>query len=135
MKGLGSACMALALAAACTASAAVARLGRSWWPDMQTITALEAQARTRLPAGAAPLERYDRSYAGVWISGRRMVEGVYWKVPDEPYRDGRPPPLPAIHIVAPDKLPFSSDGGCDTVTVIYDMATAKFAGAFCNGVA
>ena len=103
-------------------------------PDPTAVAHFESLVK--LPRGADSLARYDRYYAGVYISGRKVIEGVYVEI-ERDFRSGPNPPRPrpSVHIVTPKRLPMIADGGCSVVTVFYDVKTDKAAGADCNGLA
>jgi hypothetical protein len=75
-----------------------------------------------LPAGAAPLSSYGRYYA--WedrSDGVRKVLGVYVVEPQ-----------PQRRWVTQNELPAVMDGGCDVVSVMFDLATDRIEWAECN---
>ena len=115
-------------------------------PTIATITSIEQSIR--LPPGADALKSYDRYYAPTIVAGRSVIKGIllatyidderdrlangdreFWK--PGPKRTGRVKILPTEA-----ELPFGiSDGGCEEVTIYWDVVTQKIAGIFCNGLA
>lgn len=77
----------------------------------------------RLPEGARPLAEYGRYYA--WQSredGIRKVVAVYFHEPN-----------PARHWVAETAFPLIMDGGCELVSISFDVATGRIENVSCNG--
>ena len=76
------------------------------------------------------VSEYDRAYAGTTVSGRKIVEGRWalrsWSGAAQ---------APSPQIVPFNALPDVLDGGCDVVTVLYDVTTDKIVLLQCNGVA
>lgn len=83
------------------------------------------EALISLPAGASPLPLYERFYA--WEArddGVRKVFGTY-------VRGGSP----GRHWVNQNELPLVMDGGCDIVTLTYDVDADRIERVECNGEA
>lgn len=83
------------------------------------------EARISLPAGASPLPLYERFYA--WEGrddGVRKVFGTYVRGQGT----GR-------HWVSQNELPLVMDGGCDIVTLTYDVEADRIERVECNGEA
>jgi hypothetical protein len=133
-------CISVALLLAVT----VAAEGSS--PDLATIEQIEHAVR--LPASSYPLVGYDRYYARDTVSGRQVIVGLYLATnitderkrfekggsnisKDRLYRKGEVHLLLSLSLF-PDGI---TDGGCDEIRVYWDVATAKIAGVFCNGLA
>jgi hypothetical protein len=104
----------------------------SWAPHLKTVTALEATVK--VPGGYGhppiPLKEYQRYYAGVTISDRRMIRGEFLLSDAFDSSKG-----PGVYIVAEDGLPVVSDGGCSVVNLLYDLKTARIVSINCNGIA
>lgn len=80
------------------------------------------EAAVTMPAGASPLPVYDRYYA--WEErddGVRKVLGTY-------VRGERP----QRHWVRQNDLPLVLDGGCDIVTLTYDVDADRIERVECN---
>ena len=77
-----------------------------------------------MPAGASPLPLYGRCYAlESRDDGVRKVLGTY-------VREGRP----ERHWVNQNELPLVMDGGCNIVTLTYDVDADRIERVECNGV-
>ena len=102
-----------------------------WTPSEAQVARLETLVRPKGPTRriSAP-SSYDRAYAGTTISGRKIVEGRWVS-----RRWNGPAQIPNPKIVPFSALPDILDGGCDVVTVMYDVATDKIVLLQCNGVA
>lgn len=82
------------------------------------------EAEVRMPRGAQPLAEYGRYYAWRLEDGRRKVAAVYYSEEN-----------PRRHWVTEDRLPAILDGGCNVVTLRFDVAADKIEWVRCNGVA
>jgi hypothetical protein len=124
----GSALIALVLAIVYPGAVVHAEppIQKGWVPTAAAIAAFEA--RLKLPNGAQPLSEYERYYAGTWIGGRKMIEGVL----ETAYRRHK---RGKVHIVPEDQLPGIMDGGCYIITVLFDVTTNRTAQVSCNGLA
>jgi len=76
-----------------------------------------------LPEGAHAVAGYARYYTAETVSRRPMIKGVFLWHGSEPA--GR-----YLRRSSSDV----ADGGCDVVTVFFDLKTRRIAGAFCNGL-
>jgi hypothetical protein len=99
--------------------------GGVWRPDATMIQTLESHVR--LPGQAHAISEYHRDYVGVYVEGRKMILGLYGFP-----RPGMPPAGLQIRDREEDLL-VTFGGGCEWVTVYFDVATGLPAGAFCNG--
>ena len=84
----------------------------AWVPTKDQVAVLEQRAE--LPPGAASMDLFLRSYAGVTDQGRRIIQAVY-------VRDDNP----GIVIASEAELPTFSEGGCMVVKLRYDPATGR----------
>jgi hypothetical protein len=84
----------------------------AWLPTKEQVALLEQRAE--LPAGAASMDLFLRSYAGVTEQGHRVIQAVY-------VRDDNP----GIVIASEAELPTFSEGGCMVVKLRYDPATGQ----------
>lgn len=83
------------------------------------------ESRLELPADAHGLTEYARYYA--WDDGR--VVAVYIAA-------GRDVRAGERHWLADNRdLPMHLDGGCDVISVVYDLETQSVEQSLCNGVA
>lgn len=83
------------------------------------------EREVRLPDGAGPLAAYGRYYA--WQDrddGISKVVAVYQREPDG-----------ARHWVPETRLPLVMDGGCDIVSLSYDVAAERIEYVSCDGEA
>lgn len=81
------------------------------------------EARVSMPPGASPLALYERYYA--WEAredGVRKVFGTYVRGQGT----GR-------HWVNQNELPLVMDGGCDIITLTYDVDADRVERVECNG--
>lgn len=82
------------------------------------------EAIVAMPSGAGPLGAYGRYYA---LEGRsdgvRKVLAVYVREP-----------APRRHWVRENELPIVMDGGCDIVSLTYDVDADRVERVECNGV-
>ena len=115
-------------------------------PDLATVELIEREIT--LPAGAGPLDAYDRYYALETMSGRRLIVGLFQRTSltdeRERFESGGRSPLrytPPRHgrrrlmAQASSFLKFGvMDGGCSEIHVYWDIATAKIADVECNGL-
>jgi hypothetical protein len=76
-----------------------------------------------MPNGAKPLAHYARYYTLETVEGRPSVVGYYL------FGEGPP----GIHFGESPVV--VSDGGCDVVTVVFDLRRNAVQNAHCNGVA
>lgn len=80
------------------------------------------EATVVLPPGTASLSSYGRYYA--WearTDGVRKVRGIYVREPE-----------PSRHWVNENELPLVMDGGCDIVSLTFDLATDRIEWVACN---
>jgi hypothetical protein len=123
--------MSLALVCAAAFAMIAAAPTTFWTPSQAQVTRLETLVKPAGPTrGIRAVSEYDRAYAGTTVSGRKIVEGRWvlrsWSG--------------AAQATSPKIVPFGAlpeilDGGCDVVTVMYDVATDKIVLLQCNGVA
>ena len=97
-----------------------------WTPGAGQIARLETLVKPS--AGIEPLAKYDRAYAGMTLSGRKMIEGRWVRRPWSASPQNIDP-----RIVNFGDLPDIADGGCSVVTVMYDVQIDKIAFLECNG--
>ncbi|CAN5537986.1 hypothetical protein BH10PSE4_BH10PSE4_33580 [soil metagenome] len=120
-----------ALAGAVALGMTAASLATFWTPASAQVARLETLVKPKGPArGIRPISRYDRAYAGTTMSGRQIIEGRWV---DRGWSASAKPSSPKI--VPYGALPDVLDGGCDIVTVMYDVSTDKIVFLACNGVA
>lgn len=77
-----------------------------------------------LPDDAEPLLKYARHYAGLNRGSHRIIRGIYI-LGDET----------GVLIKTTEELPVVFDGGCNVVTVEYDVSSASFLEVSCGGEA
>src|SRR4051812_6691372 len=116
----------------------------------------EIETRLILPSGALPARRYARFYAfeapgkviAVYVipdppdpPGARCDEmtadGKFHPIACPPFR-AWPPGVPAGHrrwVRDRRDMPLIFDGGCNQITVTYDLKSGKIESAACNGYA
>lgn len=93
-----------------------------------SIRAIEEQVV--MPKGAQALDLYDRYYAPDRLDGRQVIVGVFLlrraftSVPHV----GAPTAIPNAFITSANKLPVVYEGGCNVVTVQFDLATGLLRG-------
>jgi hypothetical protein len=85
----------------------------AWTPTDAQIAAMEQSVQ--LPMGIVPLALYARYYAGITISGRKLIEAVYL----HDYE------APGIYVASEAELPILGEGGCLVMTLRYDPATRQ----------
>jgi len=101
-----------------------------------------------MPSGAEPLEEYRRYYAWSEQDGRRVVEGHFLRYggPDPSEDAESVPGLDRAYIWRERFLPRIMDGGCNMVTVYFDVEADALVGlkqrdsvetglGLCNGFA
>ena len=76
-----------------------------------------------LPGGSR-FDDYDRVYAGQMENDRYVVTGVLTRSRN-----------PATPIGSHEKLPLVFDGGCDVITIKYDLQSKTVLSVRCNGEA
>lgn len=82
------------------------------------------EAVVTLPPGASPLPTYDRFYAlEERDDGVRKVLGTFMRGQPQQQR----------HWVEQSELPLVMDGGCDIVTLTYDVDADRIERVECNG--
>jgi hypothetical protein len=91
-----------------------------WTPNAAEIADLERFIA--LPAGAEPLERYARHYAGVTDSGVRLIKGVLMAAPASSR---------GIALGSEIELPLIAEDGCAGIEVEYNPET-KLASVHCH---
>lgn len=74
--------------------------------------------------GKNKLSEYSRVYAGRMEDGRYIVTGVLMRSRDS-----------TVEIVPHEELPLVFDGGCDVITVKYDLQEKIVLSIRCNGEA
>lgn len=103
----------------------IALLGAAPPPTEAAALMARIESMIAMPRGASRLTLYDRYYA--WENrddGVRKVLGTYVRGPQ-----GR------RHWVNENELPLVMDGGCDIVTLTYDLDTDRIERVECNGEA
>jgi hypothetical protein len=83
------------------------------------------ESAVAMPTGAAPLGAYGRYYAlESRTDGVRKILAVFVREPS-----------PQRHWVSQNELPLVLDGGCDIVTLTYDLDADRVERVECNGEA
>lgn len=133
--------LALLLAAGCAQAAPRNQAAQEQGPRPDPIMNPEAtqeaimariERDVRLPEGAAPLDSYARHYA--WQQGRdgrRKVVAIYVSAPLA-HGSGTPPGRDWVDDEA--ALPMIDDGGCDVISLRYDLVGQRIEQVVCNGV-
>jgi hypothetical protein len=112
-----------------------------------TVQTIEGQVA--MPARAKPLAQYHRYYAAGSIHGRKVIVGVFVLATIDVRRNAAMPikKLPHAFTTTVGNLPKVNDGGCNIVTIYFDVATQHLiqlrdtnaqdgpVSAACNGVA
>src|SRR5580704_6310657 len=111
-KSLGlSVCMIFVGAVASLASE------QSWTPNLKTISRLESFVRLP-PHAEHRLNQYARYYAGTVVDGRRVIRDLYRYAL-------QPRQVAGIHIVKDTGPLMGLDGGCDFVSLDYDVRSQR----------
>src|ERR1019366_2218108 len=90
-----------------------------WAPDAKVIAQIEAGLNppaNPLARWANPIDQYARYYSGLFYpSGRKWVKALLVK----PKHEGDK--LPGIYVVDVSQLPYTHEGTCDVIHIMYDL--------------
>ena len=114
---------------------ALAEDGGHWVPDAAIVSRIEHYAKSHMPIRnesdkTGPIGSYARYYTGITLHGRKTVYGEY--ISRELNESGYPV---GVHIVAWNKMPVISDGGCYLIDLWFDVSSGRVTAFVCHGIA
>ena len=123
--------VAVDLALALQAYAAPLSDPNEWRPDTALVARVDSQAvQFALPSEFGSITAYSRYYWGTVADGRRVVDGVLI-APGVAKAIGRSQSQ-LVNIVPETSAPAIADGGCDIVSIQFDVESGKITDARCN---